>query len=633
MSNRYSKIKLLAIFGLVVILVLILNEFRLNSSFFSQKEAQASAVYYTQLEQEISAKGLPVGDYIVGGATEDSVLQSFTHYGLTTRPVIEDVTGQKFTKFIRLETKRKPKFYNTSWRFNNPKPVNKGDVLLAVINIKLDNQSQGKVLMRYELKGSPYTDSFNREIFLDNTWKTLYFTFKAVQDYSPNKSLFLLHLGYQEQAVSVGGIALMNFGTKVSLSDLEVLKTKVTYAGRESNTSWRQAAQDRIEQIRKADMRFQVVDSTDKPINCASVDIQMQKHKYGFGSVVGYPMHQRDTDNQIHNKKVEELFNHVAVTQYWSDENNNTQKNLLKTLDWLDKKGITTRRGHNLLWPAWQWMPKDMENNQNNPTYLKQRTNEWIVNSLTILKGRVLSWDVINEPYKSRDLMDILGDDVMKDWLALAKKIDPKAKVFVNEFDVIENGVFPSPAYNNLVKLIQSWQSENIPIEGVGVQGHFDEGNLTNPEILLKIFDGLAAYNLDIQITEYDFKTADEQLKADYTRDIMTAAFSHPSTSAFIMWGFWDGDHWKDDAPLFYKDWTLKPAGKAWIDLVHKQWWTNEQGQVDNQGKYSTRGFLGDYKITVKAGASSEMFNIVLDSTGIDSNLKLKVKADQVCRQ
>jgi hypothetical protein len=633
MSNRYSKIKLLAIFGLVIILVLILNEFRLNSSFFSQKEAQASAVYYTQLEQEISAKGLPVGDYIVGGAAEDSVLQGFTHYGLTTRPVIEDVTGQKFTKSIRLETKQKPKFYNTSWRFNNPKTVNKGDVLLAVINIKLDNQSQGKVLMRYELKGSPYTDSFNREILLDNTWKTLYFTFKAVQDYSPNKSLFLLHLGYQEQAVSVGGVALMNFGTKVSLSDLEVLKTKVTYAGRESNTSWRQAAQDRIERIRKADMRFQVVDSTDKPINCASVDVQMQKHKYGFGSVVGYPMHQRDTDNQIHNKKIEELFNHVAVTQYWFDENNNTQKNLLKTLDWLDEKGITARRGHNLIWPAWQWMPKDMKNHQNNPTYLKQRTNKWIVNSLTILKGRVLSWDVINEPYKSRDLMDILGDDVMKDWLALAKKTDPKAKVFVNEIDVIETGVFPSPAYNNLVKLIQSWQSDNIPIEGVGVQGHFDEGNLTQPEILLKIFDGLAAYNLDIQITEYDFKSTDEQLKADYTRDIMTVAFSHPSTSDFIMWGFWDGDHWKDDAPLFYKDWTLKPAGKAWVDLVHKQWWTNEQGQVDNQGKYSTRGFLGDYKITVKAGASSEMFNVFLDSTGIDSNLKLKVKADQVCRQ
>lgn len=631
MSNKYSKIKLLAIFGLVIILVLILNEFRLNFSLFSQKEAQASAVYYTQLEQEISAKGLPVGDYIVGGAAEDSVLQSFTHYGLTTRPVIEDVTGQKFTKSIRLGTKQKPKFYNTSWRFNNPKPVNKGDVLLAVINIKLDNQSQGKVLMRYELKGSPYTDSFNREIFLDNNWKTLYFTFKAVQDYSPNKSLFLLHLGYQEQAVNVGGVALMNFGTKVSLSDLEVLKTKVTYAGRESNTSWRQAAQDRIERIRKADMRFQVVDSTDKPINCASVDVQMQKHKYGFGSVVSYPTFQSETDNQIYKKKVEELFSHVALMKYWFDEEN-TSRNILKTLAWLDEKGMTARRGHNLIWPAWQWMAKDMENHQSNSTYLKRRANEWIVDSLTKLKGRLLVWDVINEPYLSRDLINILGDDVMKDWLALAKKTDPKAKVFVNEIDVIETGVFPSPAYNNLVKLIQSWQSDNIPIEGVGVQGHFDEGNLTKPEILLKIFDGLAAYNLDIQITEYDFKTTDEQLKADYTRDIMTAAFSHPSTSAFVMWGFWDGAHWKEDAPLFYKDWTLKPAGKAWVDLVQNQWWTKEQGRVDDKGNYSTKGFLGFYKITVKAGDLSKTFDVFLDSTGIDSDLKLQAETEQVCK-
>jgi hypothetical protein len=45
-------------------------------------------VYYTQLEQEISAKGLPVGDYIVGGAAEDSVLQSFTsNYVLSAEEV------------------------------------------------------------------------------------------------------------------------------------------------------------------------------------------------------------------------------------------------------------------------------------------------------------------------------------------------------------------------------------------------------------------------------------------------------------------------------------------------------------------------------------------------------------------
>ena len=29
--------------------------------------------------------------------------------------------------------------------------------------------------------------------------------------------------------------------------------------------------------------------------------------------------------------------------------------------------------------------------------------------------------------------------------------------------------------------------------------------------------------------------------------------FSHPATNGFLMWGFWDGAHWKDNAPYFIK--------------------------------------------------------------------------------
>lgn len=631
---RQLKIIPLIILGLSVIFFVVITGSPSNFRFTSQEPAKASALYYTQLEQKIADNSLPKADYIVGGTAEDTVLQSFSHYGLKTRPVIEDVTGKDFTQSIRIETEKKPEVYNASWRFENPKPVNKGDVLLAVINIKVDDPSQGEVLMRYELTEGSHTSSFNRSIFLGNTWQTLSFTFKAIQDYPADKSRFLLHLGQQKQTVSIGGVALLNFGASVDLSDLEVLKTKVTYSGRELDSSWRKAAQERIEQNRKADMQFQIVDSLGQPVSCARVAVRMQRHKYGFGSAVWLrsdPEDQKDTDNQIYRQKVEELFNYITVTKYWFNENRN-QKNILYTLAWADERGIKAR-GHTLIWPTWQYMPKDLRNHQNNPAYLRRNAREWIINTLTGLKGRYVDWDVINEPNKSRDLMNILGDDVMKEWLILAKNTDSNAKAFVNEIGVIENRVFASPAYNNLVRLIQSWMSNNVPIEGVGMQGHFDEGNLTDPEVLLKIFDGLATYNLDLQITEYDLKTTDEQLKADYTRDIMTVAFSHPSTSAFMMWGFWDGAHWKDDAPLFYKDWTLKPAGKVWLDLVHKEWWTDEQGQVDNDGDYRTRGFLGDYRITVNAGTLSRTFDVFLDSTGVNANLELPVEAYQICSQ
>jgi len=55
------------------------------------------------------------------------------------------------------------------------------------------------------------------------------------------------------------------------------------------------------------------------------------------------------------------------------------------------------------------------------------------------------------------------------------------------------------------------------------------------------------------------------------------------------------------------------------------------RGRVDNQGKYKTRGFLGNYKITVQAGTSSETFDVFVDSKGIDLNLKMKEKVERVC--
>jgi hypothetical protein len=65
------------------------------------------------------------------------------------------------------------------------------------------------------------------------------------------------------------------------------------------------------------------------------------------------------------------------------------------------------------------------------------------------------------------------------------------------------------------------------------------------------------------------------------------------------MWGFWEGRHWLPAAAMYRRDWTLKPNGQAWIDLVKKQWWTTANGQTDTLGQFRTRAFHGDYQVTV----------------------------------
>lgn len=87
------------------------------------------------------------------------------------------------------------------------------------------------------------------------------------------------------------------------------------------------------------------------------------------------------------------------------------------------------------------------------------------------------------------------------------------------------------------------------------------------------------------------------------------------------MWGHWDGAHWLYDAPMFYKDWTLKPSGQAYADLVFKKWWTNAQGTTGAQGGYKVRGFQGDYEVTVSHNGKTKTIKATLPSEGRTLNV------------
>ena len=117
-------------------------------------------------------------------------------------------------------------------------------------------------------------------------------------------------------------------------------------------------------------------------------------------------------------------------------------------------------------------------------------------------------------------------------------------------------------------------------------------------------------------ITEFDFDCDDEQLQAQYTRDFLTAVFAHPAVDGFIMWGFWAGRHWRPRAAMFARDWSIRPNGRAYKELVFNQWWTNADGRTDAGGTFTTRGFLGDYAVTVTHGALKTTQTVRLEKGG-----------------
>jgi hypothetical protein len=148
--------------------------------------------------------------------------------------------------------------------------------------------------------------------------------------------------------------------------------------------------------------------------------------------------------------------------------------------------------------------------------------------------------------------------------------------------------------------LCEEPQGRRNQIDGIGNQAHLHESYLPSPEHVLAVTDHFAKLAPEQSITEFDIKTvADEELAADYTRDLLIACFSHPAYTSFLWWGFWEGSHWEPTAASWKKDWTILKRGEVMEEWLGKRWRTEVTLTTDANGRVQWRGFPGHYDITL----------------------------------
>ena len=150
----------------------------------------------------------------------------------------------------------------------------------------------------------------------------------------------------------------------------------------------------------------------------------------------------------------------------------------------------------------------------------------------------------------------------------------PETHLALNENTILTRGGDTQSEQDIYAGWIQYLIDQGQGPDVIGMQGHFDS-NVTDPVRVLEILDRFAKFGKPIQITEFDLPIRDEDGQARYTRDFLTTIFSHPAIEAFTMWGFWEGQMWQPPGALLRKDFTPKPNGQAFMDLVLKQWWTD----------------------------------------------------------
>jgi GH35 family endo-1,4-beta-xylanase len=304
----------------------------------------------------------------------------------------------------------------------------------------------------------------------------------------------------------------------------------------------------------------------------------------------------------------------------WPEFEANRQR-ALDAVKWLREAGVGVR-GHTLLWPGWEHVPKDVSALGDRPAELRKRILDHVREEVAAFKGEIAEWDVVNEPVTNTDVQRVLGNDILADAFKAAREADPQARLFVNDYGILSQGGFDSEHQDGYFRIIRALLDAKAPVQGIGMQGHFNE-QLTSPARIWEILDRFATLGLPIQVTEHDINVWDEEVMADYTRDFMTAIFAHPATTGIITWGFWEKRHWIPNAAPWTAEWRLRSHGRTWYDLVYKKWWTTVNTETGRNGTAKVRGFLGDYAIEVRAGSKTKKVPVKLTKGGTRIDIEL----------
>jgi endo-1,4-beta-xylanase len=500
-----------------------------------------------------------------------------------------------------------------------------GDTLFLAVQVRAsaaDNEAQSGVIAssKIEESSAPYTLIADTAAQVGDKWTTLYSIGVATQNYAAGATHITVHLGAARQTIEIGNAYAFNLGQNVDKASLP--KLTITYPGREPDAAWRAPAQQRIEANRKGDIAIKVLDSKGAAIPNAKVHVEMLRHSFHFGSFVGHNITKDDADTAKLRETFPLMFNAATSPIYWSDwgwQNPKMREGYIASMKYLADNKIPWR-GHTILYPGEPFVPTKLKALADDPAAYKK----FVLNHVTEVTSlaapyKPFAFDVINEPRDDQYTVKRIGIEGVVETFKIAQKATPDAHLFVNDYGIISGGGRNMRNISFYHEFLEKIKAAGAPVSGIGMQGHFG-AMLTDPARVYEVFEDFARYGVPLHITEFDIDTSDEEAQADYTRDLLTIAFSHPSMKAFVTWGWWEGDHWRPNGAMLRKDWSPKPNYHAWRKLVFSDWWTNSKLVANNAGTAQLRGFLGDYRATVEANGQTKTveFSLPKQGTAID---------------
>jgi endo-1,4-beta-xylanase len=244
-------------------------------------------------------------------------------------------------------------------------------------------------------------------------------------------------------------------------------------------------------------------------------------------------------------------------------------------------------RGHTLVWhnsvPDWL-------KNTSSQTDVRQLLVEHIHTVVGRYRGRVHSWDVVNEAILPDDArqdglrksfwFERIGPDYIELAFRAAREADPHVRLTYNDYGVEYDNPEEAARRASILALLQRLQQRDVPINALGIQSHIHAGSPSS------IGKGLAEYiesarqmGLEVYLTEMDVNEDDllfddvaqrDLAIARTYRDFLDVALVNPAVKVMLTWGVSDRRSWLNDGPTHHRKQPNRPQRSLPFDRDYR---------------------------------------------------------------
>ncbi|MBA4860715.1 endo-1,4-beta-xylanase [Streptomyces sp. PSKA54] len=220
-------------------------------------------------------------------------------------------------------------------------------------------------------------------------------------------------------------------------------------------------------------------------------------------------------------------------------------------------------RGHTLVWhsqlPSWV--------SGLGATDLRSAMNNHITQVMTHYKGKIHSWDVVNEAFqdgssgarRSSPFQDKLGNGFIEEAFRTARAADPNAKLCYNDYNTDGVNAKSTAVYN----MVKDFKARGVPIDCVGFQSHFNSASPVPSDYQANL-QRFADLGVDVQITELDIEGSGTAQANSYS-SVVKACLAVSRCTGITVWGVTDKYSWRASGTplLFDSNYVKKPAYTA----------------------------------------------------------------------